>query len=249
MGMGRGSAKRKPDSTSKINSVDATNQTRFSGMSEDDAFDFWADQRNVDWTGLNRWNDLQGLVAKLGMHEKPVVLEDNAWDQQFAAGNALDGVYLYRGVSSWDPSFTSADIVDQIKFGDKTFIGDGVHGDGIYFTTNYDYAYRYAAGEESGMAQAYIDKSKARVITEKDIRTMQRNDTTSASNMDINSYALYKGYNVIHVPGGNADGSHGVVGQGNSYRDANGKKRPGGEDYYVPLTRSVLVIRNTVKRR
>ena len=251
--MGNGKSGVKKRKATPTSSFDANIQSGFSQMSVDDAFNIYDKAINgkdingndLDLSGLNRGNSLQNLIATLNMHEKPVVLSDSAWDSA-VSNEALDGVYLWRGVTDgWGVS--AKDVVDHIKYSDKTYIGDGVHGDGLYFTTKQSYAEMYSGNNNDGLIKAYIDKSKANVVTEKNLREMKRQDRTVAQGMDLSSYALYKGYNVIHVPGGNMDGRSGVVGQGNSYRDANGNHRRNGEDYYVPLTRSVLVIRDHAK--
>ena len=224
--------------TSTTGGSDNDKLATFAALSDAEKNKFFNSQqyKNTDLTGLNRGSETQRLVTALDMNEKPTVLTDADFDATFKA-NALDGVYLFRGVTNNGRMQASA-IVDSVKFGDKTFIGDGVHGDGIYFGTSYNYASSYANGRTSGMMQAYIDKSKARVIDEKDAQRLMRADTSGHRYSDISDFAIAKGYNVIRVPGGN---------NGTNYARSKGKAS-GYMDFYVPLTRSVLVIRDTVRR-
>ena len=120
-------------------------------------------------------------------------------------------------------------------YGKRGYIGDGVHGNGIYFSTSQYTAMSYGPSQ----ATAFIDKNLARVVKESTLRNMFDHEPASVrqsfSGSDymsgISSYALYKGYNVIVAPGGN--GRQSVRQYGTKY----------GVDYYVPLTREVLVIR------
>lgn len=189
--------------------------------------------QNFEWyelQGMNSFNSVQGLVELLGMHGKPIVLADADYDAQMAA-NALDGVELYRGLGSGGSAFYQQELL----FGDKTFIGDGVHGAGIYFTTSASEADSYAGPDKTtSTVTAFIDKSKAKVITEDALGKLLATEPVSvqekfSTTSGMNAYALYKGFNVIHCPGGNLTPK---------YSHANG-----GSDFYIPLTREVLVFR------
>lgn len=187
--------------------------------------------------GMNAFNYLQGLVEKFGLHGKPTVLSDADYDKQFAE-NALDGIEVYRGLGT---EVNDDKYQQQFLYGDKAFIGDGIHGEGIYMTTNKQYAKDYATfgNFDGSTVTGYIDKSKARVITESALSEMLKQDKAQNTlnffdGGNLSAYALYKGYNVIHVPGGN---------NGEKYSVANG----GDNDFYIPLTRDVLVIREHTK--
>ena len=193
-------------------------------------------------SGMNTANTLQGLVENLNLHDKPVVLSDADYDRQMQA-NALDGVELYRGLGL----SANGKYQQQFLFGDKTYIGDGVHGEGIYMTTSQQYAYGYASmtNADKTTLTGFIDKSKARVITEPEVKRMMQEDknlkrlTSGFSLQDTAAYALYKGYNVIHVPGGNSGNQNSV--------QVRGIER--GNDFYLPLTRGVLVMREHTRMK
>lgn len=212
-------------------------------------------QIGPDFAGRSN-NFTQRLINHLGLHDKPVVLTDKQFDAQVAQ-DALGGRSLYRGVTGhWGGGMTAADIVKQTMFDDKTVIGTGIHGNGIYFTQDMRYAKGYAG--TNGLMQAYIDKNKAKVVTERDLRISAATDpvakkfnidqsktTTSWSDSTpgvrgqddkLAQYAIYKGYNVIHVPHGNS--GHMTQPDGSS-----------GTDFYVPLTREALVFREHARKR
>ena len=120
-------------------------------------------------------------------------------------------------------------------YADKNYVGDGIHGEGLYFSTDKSTATSYAGGSRGAITQAFIDPSKAKVIDEKTLRQMARNDPKHYNNntmRDISQYALYKGYNCIVARGGNGFRTH----------------AQGGEDFYVPIDRSILVVRKNTKK-
>lgn len=204
-----------------------------------DAYDEFNQQSSSDiqQQGMNPRNHLQALVEKLNLHDKPVVLSDADYDNQWKA-NALNGVEIYRGVG-----YRTDDMYQQqFLYGDKTFISDGIHGEGIYFATSSNYAASYAGKPEINTVTGFIDKSKANVVTEDAISTMFLNEPRNVRNnfTNIGAYALYKGYNVIHVPGGN---------MGSNYSYGKGRQSQGYGDFYMPLTRGVMVVREHTRLR
>lgn len=198
---------------------------------------------NVD-LGVN--TRLQKTIQAMGLNEKPVVLDDAAFDASLRQ-NALDGVELYRGLTG-SGSMTASDMTEYFKFGDRTLAGRGIHGDGFYFSTDQGTGRAYSDYTKNSVITGYIDKSKAKVITEKRLIAMYNKESgaiqsafggrTTGRDSVLAQYALYKGYNVIHVPGGNAGGHSGTTRSRNAFKN-------GSEDYYVPLMRSVMVVRKT----
>jgi hypothetical protein len=213
-------------------------------MDANKAMNFVNNLNTMDDTNIpgNSWLELQRAVSTMGLNEKPVVLNDNTFDSQNLSDVALGGVELYRGlVGNSRVNLTASDIVESVKFGDNTIVGKGIHSDGFYFTTRQSTADMYSDGTPNSSLTAYIDKSKAKTITESKLLGMYRRESAGGRiKMDLSTYALYKGYNVIHVPGGN-NGGHTATTR-NRYAFNNG-----GEDYYVPLIRSVMVIREHTK--
>ncbi len=196
---------------------------------------------------------LQKTIQHFNMNEKPTVLDDASFDSAVSS-QALDGQTIYRGVYG-NQQLTADQMNQYLMYGDNTLVGRGIHGDGLYFSTRLNTGRGYSDGTPGSVTTAYIDKSKAKSITEGALRRMYvkesaavqsafgsfpGNRPTAVSTSVMPQYALYKGYNVIHVPGGNRGGY--VAHVNNSYGVKNG-----GEDYYVPLTRSVLVFREHSK--
>lgn len=172
--------------------------------------------------GLND-NGLQRLVHDLDMHSPGVVLPDSDYDAQVDSC-ALNGVELYRGANQR--------AIDSIMYGDLSYMGDGIHGDGLYFSTSAKTAQDYGVVQTT----AYIDKNLARVIKEDSLYRMLDREPIEVRRLfrgdsGLSAYAIYKGYNVIHAPGGNGSRSVALYGTKN------------GVDYYVPLTREILVFR------
>ena len=238
MGTGRsGLPKGLKNTTNKVtSSVPNAKVKSFRQLSAEDAAKTYMDARNATRTvstlndlrrqGMNN-TALQYLVHSLGMHEPGVVLPNSDFDRQ-AKTEALGGVVLYRGASQR--------AIDNIMYGEKMYIGEGIHGDGIYFSTSPYTAKSYGRSTVT----AYIDKSLANVVKEGALRKMLAAEPISVrdsfrGDSGLSAYAIYKGYNVIHVPGGNG-------GTGYAYRQGHG-----GEDYYVPLTRRVLIMREHSK--
>ena len=188
--------------------------------------------------GLNGDNPVQRLVDKLNLHDKPVVLDDDAFDKMVKDNNMIE---IYRGV--WGNGKANADDVrNQTMYGDKTYIGDGIHGDGIYFSTAQYTAKSYGPTRMT----AVINPNKAKIITESKLQSMYyndpvvkkyQNDYMDTPFRNISQYALYKGYNVIQAVGGN----------GSSNFNAYNKKTGLGEDFYIPLDRSTLIFRKNSK--
>ena len=157
--------------------------------------------------GLNDSSDYQKLVYNLGMNDKPKVLSKKEFEES-SKGQTL----IYRGVKpieEWDGGHYSVklseeDINNNLKYSDKTYIGNGTFMDGIYFTDSKDLAFQYARENEKGISTAYIDKKKARIIDFEKLTEMAREDSKKFPELlhtrmfnDFAVYATHKGYNVI----------------------------------------------------
>lgn len=184
-----------------------------------------------DQQGLNGSNPTQRLVEELDMNQKPVVVDDDTFNKLAKAQNA---VVLYRGVTD-NGTLSGKDIANQTMYGDKTYVGDGIHGNGLYFSTDQRTAKSYARyGNSGAVMKAMIDPSKARVIDEDTLLRMWGNEVRPNSTYrDIANLAIKKGYNVIHAPGGNGSTPY-------------NKKTGRGEDFYIPIDRSALIFSSSV---
>ena len=239
MGNGRSKLSKsvKSSQTTTTNIAGTTRYKEYTASSVEDAANYYANVERIspeDATrfGLNGSQHFQTLVHALGLHDKPIVLTDADYDRQVQT-EALDGVELYRGVGTQRS-------VNSTMFSNYTYIGDGIHGDGLYFSTSIATAYGYGGATMTG----YIDKTMARPIKESSLRAMLGKESSTVratfrGDSGLSAYALYKGYNVIHVPGGNAGSGYSVQARG----------RTSGEDYYVPLIRDIIVFREHTRKR
>ena len=230
-GLQRGIKGRKSSGDLQITSLENYRQ-----LNTQDAANFYESNlqsvayKTLEELGLNT-NGLSKLqYAMNATKESGVVLRDGDFDNQVNSA-AYDGLILYRG--------STRAAIDNLMYGEHGYLGDGVHGDGIYFSTRINTANSYG----SAQATAYIDKGLAKVVTEIQLDKMLMSEPVNVrnvfrySNSGRSAYALYKGYNVIRVEGGN----HGTY---SSIR----VKGDSGEDYFVPLTRKVLVFREHHKK-
>lgn len=223
-------------------------------MSVSDAADFvYNAPKNTD-PELNSHEVYQDMVNALGLHGKPIVLDDKSFDDA-AKRDALDGAILWRGLG--DQVDTA--VADSVKFGDKFYVGNGLYGGGLYFTDDYGEAsVGYSNGDpKTSILMAYIDKNKAKVIDGDALKRMFASEPlaiqkkfakfgTKAPYTDPNdtsydkyfadmfgsdgfsAYAMYKGYNTISI----------------NKTDYNGNPT---NKHYVALTREPLVFRDNVR--
>lgn len=223
-----------PSLSVTINSTDNEAWQEWQNKTIQDAMQDYSDLRysmsNNDLynQGLNG-TGLQRAVLAMGLAGPGRIMPDEDFDKAVSQA-ALHGMELYRG--------SSAGAINNLINGDVAYIGEGIHGDGIYFSTDLSTARMYG----SHRVTAFIDKGLAKVITEERLWDMRNNESPDVQRVfggdsGLSSYALYKGYNVIHVPGGNSGDRHSIAARGKSE----------GEDYYVPLTRTVLVFRKHTK--
>ena len=126
--------------------------------------------------GLNGDSEYQKLVRELGLNDKPTVLSEKEFNAKLG-----DNTTIYRGVkgtTKWDGQDyvvdrSGKDIIDNMKYSDKTYIGSGIYGDGIYFTDSFSASRKYAGLDNTQIATAFIDKSKASVIDQAKLKTMR----------------------------------------------------------------------------
>lgn len=175
--------------------------------------------------GLNPDNATQRLVEELGMNDKPTVLSNEAYDKIIQNNPGI--IQIYRGVED-NGSMSADDIRNHMLMSDKTYIGDGIHGEGLYFSTSQRTANIYA-GYGGAVTQGFIDPAKAKTVDENDLYRMASRDPINTVDRfrNISEYAIYKGYNCIVARGGNGTQTH----------------ADGGEDFYIPLDRSIIVAR------
>lgn len=155
-------------------------------------------------------NDFQRLVLQLGLNGKPQTMSAKQFDA-YVKNNRSE--VLYRGVSGQD-------AVDRFNNSPNNHTGNGVYGEGHYFSPDKSTAQQYArmaGGSKSKIITATLDKSKARVVDVNTVRAeIQKHNSRlraslrNAGSAGTRSYgsnkgeaqmALKMGYNAINVPG------------------------------------------------
>lgn len=236
MGNGRksGLAVGVKNTTERVPGNSQVNYEKFRSMGIDDAAQYYSntfsDISDEDLTnlGLNT-NGLSRLAYQLqATRDAGITLTDADFDAQIKSA-AFDGLALYRG--------STQAAINNLMNGEHGYLGNGIHGDGIYFSTDPHTANTYGGSRVT----AYLDKGLAKVVSEDRLYDMLGNESPDVrhafrGDSGFSAYAIYKGYNVIRADGGNNGYGWSIAARGSS-----------GEDYFVPLTREVLVFREHYK--
>ena len=203
-------------------------------MDDDGMHDFLIGVDKTDMPAFLSDLHLQKMVYALGMNDMPEIVSDSQMQTLIANG----AIPLYRTVNDTTVTgipFTAKDICDMLIEGDTTYMGKGIHGDGLYFSDSLSGSKAY--GNNTSKTMTAVFNNKARPILE---RTLKRQYDTfikthprtrkalgfarsKSSHDSLSQFALLQGYNVI------------LSGQG------------GGETYYTVLDRSILTMTKTLK--
>lgn len=183
-------------------------------MEEAAAFASESYTQSID-SSLNTASRTQHMVQTLGLNDKPTVVSREEFDE--IASRSLSGK-VYRGVVDNVSAGVSADeIVDMTVYGELNFLGNGIHSDGIYFSTQRGTAEGYASQGGRGRVMEACFSDGARIADYNELLAKK-----SASKIDdVGTFALYSGYNAVRVRQGD------------------------GEDYLIALDRSCLVFCDT----
>ena len=162
------------------------------------------------------------------IQSKPKILSQKAFDNQ-SKGKQL----IYRGIApNEQDGMSSEDVMNDTLSSSEIYKGKHAHGYGIYFTTKKESALTKYAENENTILTAFIN-SKAKTITEIDLHKLYRKEVGKPkNNLEMNAFALSKGYNVVKVEGGPSSSKNSVANKGEK-----------GEDYYIVLDKKVLTIR------
>lgn len=161
-------------------------------------------------------NSLQKLVLAMGLNKGPQVLSEADFDAYVQQTGAE---VKYRGVSG-------KDAADRFMNATNNHVGNGVYGDGHYFTNNFSTAESYGRHAASGKGKPPSSRvvlrmalsPKARVIDYGTLQAAMRNAGVNLSralgkagsagtrtygpNDGEAQFAMRMGYNVIQVSGG-----------------------------------------------
>lgn len=189
---------------------------------------------------LNTRSHLQRMLYALGANDKPEIVSQAAFNAEVASG----GTEIWRTVPDTDlqgyTAISAGRIQQMLLYGDLTYVGRGIHGDGLYFSDSESGSKLYGSSYQG--KSATIDcvlNSKARVISENQLKTEydrwvqthpQSRRALGFAKQSHNShdsyaqFALIRGYNVI-----------------TSYQG-------GGEYYYTILDRGVLSTTGAIEK-
>lgn len=229
----------------------------FASMTDDQMAQAVKDSRKVDMPNhiADRPDATQKFVFANQLNAKPTVLSDSDFDDYVKMNKIGKNEYLLREV---DPvsfksngiqyNYSADDVTDMFKTSDINYIGGKyggqVYGAGSYFAMgDFNHRTNYGSGAD-GVGHktivAVFDKSKARVISYRDIggewakfsksnpRTASAVGGLSTKNSD-SIKALLMGYNVI-----TSDSTGSITGRKNTY--------------YNVIDRSALVVRASNRR-
>lgn len=125
----------------------------------------------------------------------------------------VEGVPIYKGLKNAE--ITAATIGDITRYDPNGYVGDGMYGDGTYFTTSKEHSLRYGSDK---IIEAKL-KPTAKIIDDEDLRQKRKQQGFSPIFCDISVWAAENGYDVIR------------------------KKHNNGEIFYNVLKRSSLWIK------
>lgn len=153
--------------------------------------------------GLND-HPLQYFVDRYGAYGTATVMDDVDFDayveKRIADGTLKSDDVMYRGMESYD-DLPASDMAAQLMYGDKYYIGNGVHGDGTYFSNRVGTAASYAKGLYGGSIVRGVLKPDAKVVSETVLdKEIFENDSLKVSgNSAFSSYALSRGFDAVTV--------------------------------------------------
>jgi hypothetical protein len=196
-------------------------------MDDKQLHDFLINVQNVDTPDFLNTHHTQKMVYGLGMNDLPQVVPDAQLQKLISNGakpiyRSVNGATLKGGVS-----MTASDIQDVTRYGDLTYLGNGIYGDGLYFSNNLRGSKGYGSTTMQGVlspnAKTISDRQlkneydsfiKTHPRTRKALGFSRSKSTTNS----MSQFALIKGYSVI---------TH-------THSD--------GEVYYNVISRSALIV-------
>lgn len=188
-------------------------QAALANMSDQELHDFLIDVNKTDVPSFLNQIHLQRMLYAMGMNDKPEIVSQQEFDDMTVNAPFGSGMkMLYRTVNDTTVNgvrFTSDDCCDMLTDGDLTFVGNGIHGDGLYFSD--DLSGSKAYGNHTAKTVAAVFNSKARVVDEKKLQKeydsfVKTHPQTrkalgfarsKSSHDSLSQFALIRGYNVI----------------------------------------------------
>ena len=125
--------------------------------------DFLINVQSVNMPQFLCDSHLQRMIYGLGMNDKPQIISDKQLNAMVKQG----AVPIYRTVNDSDDdvqgiSMTSDDICDMMTDGSLSYVGRGVHGDGLYFSDSKRGSKLYGnPGQNPKTLRAVLNPAKA----------------------------------------------------------------------------------------
>ncbi len=142
-------------------------------MDDTSMHDFLINVQSVDMPQFLCDSHLQRMIYGLGMNDKPQIVSDKQLNAMVKQG----AVPIYRTVNDSDDavqgiSMTSDDICDMMTDGSLSYVGRGVHGDGLYFSDSKRGSKLYGnPGQNPKTLRAVLNPAKARAISESSLQS------------------------------------------------------------------------------
>ena len=194
---------------------------------------------NDEYDILNEKSSYQKYVKVMGLNDKPETMSKQDFQAYIAENKDLP--VLYRAVTDAGPTgmvggvtrgkYLRRGILNDLMYGSQQYIGDGVYGDGLYFSTQPTHG---SYGSFSGSKETAIDrkymiqatfKSGTKKILWDDLQKLMGEYRDKGYNVgDPSSFARSLGYQVIQCHRDGVD-----------------------EIYYNILDRSALVVQDVDK--
>lgn len=197
-----------------VKTLDVEMRDEVAAMSDADAA-AWA-QKSMDrqleshegWA--NQYSAAQKVAIDMAVCETPQVVSREDFDKYVKDSGA---VVCYRGVKDID-SMTGENMQFQMAYNtQEPYFGDGIFGDGLYFSTRKDTAESYAGRAAISTCAVRSDAKILEYGSPEHDKAKKHVQTT-----DDSVAALCSGYDIIH------------------------KKQGSNEDYYIILNRAALVM-------
>ena len=202
-----------------VKSLDCEMRDEVASMSKEEARNWISQSTGRELYDYEQWanpnSDAQKVAIDLGMVETPQVVSKDDFNKYVEESGA---VVCYRGVKN-TPDMSGASMLYQMAYNtQENYFGDGIYGDGLYFSTDQNTAVAYANGSEA-VAMCAI-RPDAKVIDYKSPEIEKARKYLGTSDYAV--AAMCSCYDAIKV------------------------KMGGDEDYYVVLNRAAMIMADPV---
>lgn len=227
------SAQAAPNTPAPVTTPSGHTLADVQAMDDQQLHDFLVNVNKTDIPAFLNDIHLQKMVYALGMNDKPEIVDSATFKQLTSGPGALTPIY--RTVNDTTVNgipVTAQDVCDMLTDGDLTYVGNGIHGDGLYFSNDLAGSKLYGHGGSQSKTLAAVLNQKAKVISERQLKSLYDNfikthpqsrkalgfARSKSTHDSMSQFALTQGYNVIT------------------------SQQYGGEVYYTVLDRSVLTM-------